>query len=65
MQHVNLIREYDEAIEDFKIEVEKIVDCPAAARRRLKEAQRRLDLIKTRIVEADAALDAPGGPHGH
>ena len=65
MQHVNLIRKYDEAIEDFKTEVEKIVDCPAKARRRLREAQRRLDLIKMRIVAADAALDAPGGPHGH
>ena len=65
MQHVNLIRKYDEAIEDFKSEVEKIVDCPAAANRRLKEAQRRLDLRKIRIAEANAALDAPGGPHGH
>ena len=65
MQHVNLIRKYDEAMEDFKSEVERIVDCPAEANRKLKEAHMRLDLRKIRIVEANESLDAPGGPHGH
>ena len=65
MQHVNLYQRYDKALEEFKNEVESIVDCPSAAWRRRKRAEWILNLKKARLAAADDALDAPGGPHGH
>ena len=65
MQHVELYQRYDKALEEFKREVESIVDCPSAARSRREKAELILNFKKARIAEADNALDAPGGPHGH
>lgn len=52
-------------MEDFKLEVEAIYDCPAEARKKLQKAEKRMNQRREYAARQNNKLDEPGGPHGH
>ena len=61
--HISVARRHEQAIQDFKRNLESICDCPESARE-AKDREEQALIRKVRALkEENAAYDAPGGPH--
>ena len=65
LDHVDCAKSYDDALNTFKENVEKICDCPDRAIDALNRLKKARDAAHEAMKKCNAALDAPGGPHGH
>ncbi|MBR1870737.1 MAG: RHS repeat-associated core domain-containing protein, partial [Kiritimatiellae bacterium] len=61
--HVNIAREHEQAIYDFKDRVEQIIDCPKTAEKKYYDELARLIDITRTLKRKNDAYDAEGGPH--
>ena len=63
MDHISVAQRHEQAIQDFKREVEAIRDCPRQARERKNRLERLLIEYTKSLEEENDGYDKPGGPH--
>ena len=61
--HISVATRWDRALHEFKAEVERIFDCPDAARRQKRCLEEALTRTINELLRENFAYDAPGGPH--
>ena len=63
MDHISVAQRHEQAIQDFKREVEAIRDCPRQAREKKNRLERLLIEYTKSLEEENDGYDKPGGPH--
>ena len=61
--HIDIVRQYDEALYAFKRAVESIYDCPRPAREKWIAEERKLRKIRDKLRLENDSYDEEGGPH--
>ena len=65
LDHLRCALLYEYGLDQFKIAVEKIHECPDVAARKYEDAETELGRAQDECEKCNNALDRKGGPHGH